>query len=118
MKSLDFVLLHPSDSCAVAVRPIPSGSELKLPDGRLVVVRQDISAGHKVAIESIQADQPVRKYGWPIGLASQGSRLGNISIATICAASTRSIWRRSPPKRLPRRLPKRKDLQGVRSGGW
>lgn len=59
--------LSPSDNVAVAVQPIERGQSF--PMGKIIVTaRQPIPAGHKIAVCDIPANQPVLKYGQPIGL--------------------------------------------------
>lgn len=69
------VLLRPDDNVAVAARPIPQGSQLKLA-GRTVEAQEPIGLGHKVAVVDIQAGEPIRKYGQIIGFASRAIPAG------------------------------------------
>jgi altronate hydrolase len=64
------VLLRGEDNVAVAARPIPKGSALRLSD-RAIQVREPIGLGHKVALNEIAEGEPVRKYGQIIGFASK-----------------------------------------------
>ncbi|HEX9939576.1 MAG TPA: altronate dehydratase family protein [Longimicrobium sp.] len=64
------VHVHPSDTVAVAVTALAAGTEAQV-DGARVVVREDIPAGHKVALRAIESGESVRKYGFPIGLATE-----------------------------------------------
>ena len=57
--------LHPSDNVAVAVSRLGRDTVVSG-----VVLRDDISAGHKFAIGRIARGGPVIKYGFPIGLAT------------------------------------------------
>src|SRR4051812_15622328 len=57
------------DTVAVAVRPITAGDRVEV-GGASVIARQDIPAGHKLALVSLEPEQPVFKYGVPIGLAT------------------------------------------------
>src|SRR6185437_2453823 len=45
--------------------------------GVSVVARQDVAAGHKIALEPRAVDQQVVKYGLPIGLASAAVEAGD-----------------------------------------
>ena len=60
--------LHPEDNVAVAIKTLPAGSEAGDPG---VVTEAPIPAGHKVAQQRIDIDQPIRKYNQIIGFASQ-----------------------------------------------
>ncbi len=60
--------LHPEDNVAVAVKTLPAGSEAGDPG---VVTEAPIAAGHKVAQQRIDIDQPILKYNQIIGFASR-----------------------------------------------
>ena len=70
------VVLRDDDSVAVAARPIPKGSILRLGD-RTIEVQEPIGLGHKVALAAIATGEPVRKYGQIIGFASRDIRAGS-----------------------------------------
>lgn len=63
------VLLRPEDNVAVAARPMPKGFTVDIAGGG-AVCREPIGLGHKVALETIAAGAPVRKYGQIIGFAA------------------------------------------------
>jgi altronate hydrolase len=58
------------DTVAVALRPITAGDRIDVA-GDSSIVRQDIPAGHKIALTNIEPDQAITKYGVPIGVATQ-----------------------------------------------
>ena len=60
------IRVHPSDNVAVAITDIAAGSQIRLGD-RLLVVRDTIPRGHKVAAAAIARGQVTIKYGFPIG---------------------------------------------------
>ena len=67
------VVLHPNDSVAVLKRPVKAGDELV--NGSLTLqIRQNVGAGHKLALGAIADAEAVRRYGQVIGFAK-----GNIS---------------------------------------
>jgi altronate hydrolase len=70
------IRIHDGDNVAVAIRPIAAGTRVEV-DGVAVEARQDIPAGHKLALASIEVEQAVTKYGVPIGVATQGIRSGD-----------------------------------------
>jgi altronate hydrolase len=70
------VLLNKDDDVAVAKQPLVPGTVLRLLDGSEVRVSQVIPPGHKVALKSIEFDQPVRKYGQIIGYTTQAINPG------------------------------------------
>lgn len=58
-----------ADNVAVAVRALDAGMTVKA-GGVEILVRTDIPRGHKFSLGPIAVGTPVRKYGWPIGLAT------------------------------------------------
>lgn len=60
------IRLHPDDSVVVALRPLGCGTRLE-EEG--TVLRDDIPAGHKVAVRPIPAGSAIVKYGQIIGFA-------------------------------------------------
>jgi altronate hydrolase len=70
------ILVSPADDVAVALRPIAAGERVTVGD-RSVVARQEVPAGHKIALVDLDAGAPVIKYGVPIGLASEPIAAGD-----------------------------------------
>lgn len=66
----DFVHLSPRDSVVVCLRRIRKGESLQI-GGHEIEVREEIAPGHKLALTSVATDQPVFKFGWSIGSATQ-----------------------------------------------
>ena len=58
------VTLNPNDNVAVALEPLPSGTQVEA-----LLIQQSIPQGHKYATRNIQAGEPIIKYGLPIGTA-------------------------------------------------
>jgi altronate hydrolase len=67
------IRLNPQDDVRVALAPLEPGTSLAQEE---VTCRDPIPAGHKVAIRSLRAGNPVRKYGQIIGFASRDIRAG------------------------------------------
>jgi altronate hydrolase len=63
------ILLHPTDSVAIARVAIPRGQTLAV-NGKAVISLAAIPAGHKIAIRPIAASDPVYRYGNVIGFAT------------------------------------------------
>ena len=57
------------DNVAVALRPLATGERVDA-GSESVVAKQDIPAGHKIALRGLEADESVTKYGVPIGLVT------------------------------------------------
>jgi hypothetical protein len=71
------ILIHPADDVAVAVEACRAGDEVVFA-GERVTARQEVPFGFKVARRRLEAGQPVRKYGEPIGLASAPIEPGEV----------------------------------------
>ena len=67
----DFVKIHPSDNVAVALRTIPAGTVFAG-----IVAETDIPQGHKMALGPVGEGEPVYKYGFSIGHATQSIQPG------------------------------------------
>jgi len=70
------VRLHPDDDVAIAKVNLSVGAVLDQTPDPQVKVRQFIMSGHKIALRSIPAGQPIRRYGQVIGFATQPIRPG------------------------------------------
>jgi len=64
------------DNVAVALRLINAGDRIEVA-GEPLVARQEIPAGHKIALTSFEPEQTVTKYGVPIGLAMSPIQRGD-----------------------------------------
>ena len=62
--------IDPSDNVAVAVAPLAAGTNVVVGDEQLRVLA-DVPAGHKLALRAIDAGEPVVKYGFEIGVATE-----------------------------------------------
>jgi len=58
--------LNPRDTVAVALRPITANEPIEI-DGIKLTAKQNIPQGHKIALQSMEKNQDVIKYGYPIG---------------------------------------------------
>ncbi len=67
--------VHPSDNVAVAVSGQARGAEIRV-DGRPVAVRDDVPAGHKIALRDLPAGAEIVKYGFPIGRLTEDVAAG------------------------------------------
>ena len=63
--------LHQDDDVAIAKIDVPSRSAVRLGCGSKLSPRSDIPSGHKIALHSLKAGQPVRKFGQIIGFAAR-----------------------------------------------
>jgi len=62
--------LHATDNVAVLKKPLKRGSVIAM--GAIhVTAARDVPAGHKIALDSINEGDAIRKYGQVIGFASR-----------------------------------------------
>ena len=61
--------IHPDDRVAVALDRFQEGERAEV-DGQIVILREHVEPGHKVAVLPIAAGENVIKYGQPIGRAT------------------------------------------------
>ena len=73
----NFLMINDNDNVIVALQTIPQGTEIVLEEGRVVVAREDIPAGHKMAVAEIEEGTPVIKYGYRIGIAKEVIKAGD-----------------------------------------
>ncbi len=64
------VHIYPTDTVAVALRPLKAGETLTL-EGRQLLVAEDIPQGHKIALADMPEGSQVMKYGVAIGHTTQ-----------------------------------------------
>lgn len=69
------IKIHPSDKVAVAINALKE-QEIFEVDGNKYVAKAEIPAGHKIAIEPIEAGENIIKYGFPIGHARENISVG------------------------------------------
>ena len=73
------MVLHSRDNVAVALTDIEAGTLVRVKVGGRnieLIVKQEIPFAHKFAIENIEEDQPVYRYGEIIGRAIKPIRVG------------------------------------------
>ena len=61
--------IHPDDNVAVMLDAVHEDGEVSWAAGEELQANANISRGHKVALQAIDAGEIIRKYGHPIGLA-------------------------------------------------
>ncbi|MDF9829110.1 altronate hydrolase [Parabacteroides sp. PF5-6] len=65
-----YIHINPDDNVAVAVENLERGEHLHIGD-KIIVLQQDIPAGHKIALHDFKAADHIIKYGYPIGQARE-----------------------------------------------
>jgi LDH2 family malate/lactate/ureidoglycolate dehydrogenase len=77
------ILLTPDDDVAAVLDTVAGGHTVTVTSGAsgdviaTLTAGQDIPFGHKVAVRDVAQGQPVRRYGFPIGLATASIRQGD-----------------------------------------
>lgn len=69
------LLIHPQDNVAIALDALKKGT-VCLVGGMDIILKEDIEAAHKVALDTIHTGGQVVKYGLPIGTATREIRPG------------------------------------------
>ena len=67
----ELIHIHPNDTVAVALKPIPAGTEFLG-----VSAQMDIPQGHKMALKAMPVNSQVIKYGFSIGHATEDIQPG------------------------------------------
>ena len=68
--------LHEKDNVAIALQPLKQGEEYPI-NNTLLIPRQDIQKGHKIALTDLEFKQSVIKYGSPIGHVTSSVKAGD-----------------------------------------
>jgi altronate hydrolase len=83
---MKYIRIHPADNVAVAIQPLYAGEKLSTGEYD-IEVKEEILAGHKIALRDFAVDEPIIKYGHPIGAAvkeiGQGSLVNEKNIRTL-----------------------------------
>lgn len=71
-----YIKIHPADKVAVALCPLAAGTEVTI-ENQTLILTEDIPQGHKFALEDLSENQPVIKYGYPIGITKEAVKAGS-----------------------------------------
>ena len=86
-----FLLMHPDDNVLVARANAPEGTEVALESGA-VRLSHAIPMAHKIARTAIAAGETIRKYGMPIGIATDNIAPGaHVHVHNIRSGYTPSV---------------------------
>ena len=121
------VQITPKDLVAVALAPLRAGETAAYGAGTVTLL-QDLPMGHKVALRSIRKGEPVIKYGFPIGEATEdipeGSHVHTHNLRTLLSGEKEYEWHPSFPRREPlapavfRGYPRKLGRPGIRNELW
>ena len=88
------------DMVAVALQPLTAGETVDYGAGSVTLLA-DIPMGHKVALRAIRAGEPVIKYGFPIGAATEdipaGGHVHTHNLRTLLSGALAYEYRPSRP---------------------
>jgi altronate hydrolase len=86
------IRVHADDNVGVALRVLEPEERVDIA-GRELTISDPIEQGHKFALENIEADALVRKFGWPIGRAtsriSAGAHVHTHNLSTLLQGKER-----------------------------
>ena len=72
----NFIIMNPIDNCVTTLEDLSKGSQIQIRESS-IIINQDISLGHKIALEDIRKDDSVKKYGQSIGIATEDINKGD-----------------------------------------
>jgi altronate hydrolase len=83
--STKYFKINPADNVSVAIHDLKEGEVVNV-DGVSITLKQDITAGHKIALVALAVNDHIIKYGYPIGHAitaiPQGGLVNETNIKT------------------------------------
>ena len=71
-----FLQIHPEDNVVVCLEEMKKGDKITLSDKREVELKEDVPAGHKLAVRDISNGENIIKYGYAIGHATEDIAIG------------------------------------------
>ena len=97
----EIVRITGRDMVAVALKPLKAGETVSWGDGR-ITLRDDLPMGHKAALRDIRKGEPVIKYGYPIGEATEdipaGAHVHTHNLRTLLSGKKEYEWHPIFPK--------------------
>ena len=123
----ELVRIRPEDLVAVALKPLKAGECLDYGSGT-VTLKEDLPMGHKVALRDIRKGEPVIKYGFPIGEATEdipeGTHVHTHNLHTLLSGEKEYAWHPTYPKQDPvppatfMGYPRKNGRPGIRNELW
>ena len=121
------VRITEKDMVAVALKPLSAGTEIEA-GGARVTLKEDIPMGHKIALRDIRKGEPVIKYGFPIGEATEeipvGGHVHTHNLHTLLSGAKEYSWHPTWPKTEGREpatfqgYVRKKGRPGIRNELW
>ena len=72
----EFIKINECDNVIIALRDYKKNEVINLEDEKITLL-EDINRGHKIAIENINKEENIVKYGLPIGYALENIKVGS-----------------------------------------
>ncbi|MBO7662169.1 MAG: altronate dehydratase [Clostridia bacterium] len=123
----ELVRIRPEDLVAVALKPLKAGERIDYGSGA-VTLKEDLPMGHKVALRDIRKGEPVIKYGFPIGEATEeipeGTHVHTHNLHTLLSGEKEYAWHPTHPKQDPipaasfMGYPRKSGRPGIRNELW
>ena len=123
----EMIRITPQDMAAVALRPLKAG-ETVCYNGGEITLKEDLPMGHKAALRDIRKGEPVIKYGFPIGEATEdipeGAHIHTHNLHTLLKGEQEYEWHPTFPetrKAEPASFmgyPRAKSRPGIRNELW
>ena len=97
----EIVRITERDTVAVALKPLQAGETVSFGTGD-VTLCEDLPMGHKAALRDIRRGEPVVKYGFPIGEATEdipaGAHVHTHNLRTLLSGEKKYSWHPAFPK--------------------
>lgn len=90
--------VHPEDTVAVALQPLPVGTHLQIQEQTLTLVA-DIPAKHKFTLQDVNPGDPVYMYGVLVGKAKKAIPKGGLISTENLAHDSAAVHTRNPIKK-------------------
>ncbi len=97
----EMVRITDRDMVAVALKPLKAGETVSFGAGE-ITLKEDLPMGHKAALREIRKGEPVIKYGYPIGEATEdipaGAHVHTHNMHTLLSGEKEYEWHPSYPE--------------------
>ena len=123
----ELVRITDKDLVAVALKPLEKGSTVSYGKGEVTLL-SDLPMGHKVALRDIKKGEPIIKYGFPIGEATEdipkGGHVHSHNLHTLLSGAHDYEYRPTHPKLEAREpvtfmgYPRKVGRPGIRNELW
>lgn len=123
----EMVRITERDMVAVALKSLKAGETVSYGDGQITLT-EDLPMGHKAALRDIRKSEPVIKYGYPIGEATEdipaGAHVHTDNLRTLLSGGKEYEWHPTFPKQAEQEpavfqgYPRKTGRPGIRNELW